>query len=673
MSREEELDIDAAQPATTNTTESKVGKIDGKGHQITQAATIINQFTYNFTNGSLTNGFKGAMHIPDEESDDQNNLDAHTPDLNDAFISSADKIIEEIAASSNDATFINTSRARTRTNSDLLPHNSKEIESWYYQELNDGERCFVKACAVLHGATLRAIGEATKELYTAQKDGSRENVQTVSSGEEPPSTLPPQMPETLLWVYERGQQTERARAMRAQISRRENERKPTETEAIPLHSLDTLLERTYTYAAYTNGATRIFWKDTNLGLSNFSIELLRFLAREAAMEEMFGPQAGLRFLDIVKQWPEKFRGERSWRSANALGVIWWHQDAKNLLWRQADKWAKSQQKQDWEHAAALLDGAYQVERLTLKPDANGNINSSVLQLLDRWTATAHKWITTTHQPPVKRGEGYAAARAYALIGRKSPEVALQGLEQLLHFPPRQQSTAKTGRDPAEDLFISGVIKYADIARAGHIRQILKHLANDVELHIRRQGSSRIKRGIDKNAEQSASALHVILTAFILVTSCSLSGVDSNVAATYHPSEHLPKYPICPDNNGKDILLAGILTTAEPLWREQLITLLASIIFEKNYPAAFYLMIRWGEIVLKDESEDAPAFEDAYVQFLVKVGQQILAWSTEQGATRLIALGTYERKLTLWQTDRRLPHPRFRDLAHRVLKGLAQNR
>jgi len=164
-----------------------------------------------------------------------------------------------------------------------------------------------------------------------------------------------------------------------------------------------------------------------------------------------------------------------------------------------------------------------------------------------------------------------------------------------------------------------------------------------------------------------------LTAFFLVTSCSLSAVDINVVATYHPSGHLHEHPICPDNKGRDILLAGILTTSEPLWRNQLTTLLASIILEKNYPAAFYLMTRWGEIVLKNESKDAATLEDAYVQFLVQVGQQVLTWSTDRGATRLVAIGTYKRKLTLWLTDRRLPHPHFKDLAQRVLKELSKIR
>ncbi len=255
----------------------------------------------------------------------------------------------------------------------------------------------MNACAVLHGATLRAIAEATRELYAAQKEkGAIGNLETeVSSSpiiEESPVSFPPppQMPESWAWIYLLGQKDERTRSGQIKANIVRNGPSSVEPGEIPLPSLDVLLERTYTYRSYANGATRIFWKDTDpSGLSNFSIDLLRFLAREAAMEEMFGAQAGQRFLDIVKQWPAKYRGERSWRSANALGVIWWHQDAKNLLWRQADRWAKSQQKQDWEHAAALLDGAYQVERGTMKSGTDENINSSVLQLLDRWITTAH--------------------------------------------------------------------------------------------------------------------------------------------------------------------------------------------------------------------------------------------------------------------------------------------
>lgn len=656
-------------------TENKIDEIGGKRNTTNQANIIMN-FNYNIDSNHDTaspldifndlyiKGFfekdflksrDGFSPISKEKRD--YSLSDILQKLPDSQASTEERFRESIEDSSNDTAYINPSRNQQQTNNTRkLPQNEEEIEHWYYKELSEIDRCFVKACAVLHGSSLNAIADATREFLELLKEETNadmsQTLQTVLLPDEP-ETPPDSLPEALLPAYLMGRQDERERKIYAHVEIQKGTSSTSLAAQFSPGSISSLLERTHTYTLWVNHATRLFWKDAdNNGLSSFSVDILRFLAREATMENILGVQQGRRFTDIVREWPTRYRGERSWRSANALGVVWWYQDARNLLWRQADKWARGQQKQDWEHAAALLDGAYQVEHESIK---QGTVmTSSVLQLLDRWIATSRQ--ATTH-----RGEGHAAARAFDLIGRKSPEIALNGLKQLLHIS--LSPIVPTAKRPyLGDLFISSTIKYVNIARAGHVRLVLKHLADGAYHSIQEKADS-------SRRNSHAAATHVELTAFLLLTSCSLSSVDTSFTAIYAASEPLPDSPPCPDNKGRDILLAGFLTTAEEEWYERLAILLASVIINKNYSAAFYLLSRWGEIVLKDQSKNASVFVDRYIQFLVKIGQLIIAWSARHRTARHIAIGAYRRRLTLWLTDRRLPHENFKVIARKVLDQL----
>src|SRR5206468_6530917 len=121
--------------------------------------------------------------------------------------------------------FVNAFRARTRNSAGVLPRNSKEIGVWYYQELSDMDRCFVNACAVLHGATLRAIAEAMRELYASLKEKNelaetqiQELPAPIAEISPVPNSSPTQMPESLMWIYLLGQQDERTRAAQAKAA-----------------------------------------------------------------------------------------------------------------------------------------------------------------------------------------------------------------------------------------------------------------------------------------------------------------------------------------------------------------------------------------------------------------------------------------------------------------------
>ena len=663
-----------AQTEPVTTTGNTLGKVEGQWHTINQAGEIqtvtnvfvtredvMKGFMRGFTEGVFEKSFKVGVAIGEANEKDGRGPDTASGSPHKASASMDEKLVEGIQSGSTDAAFVNEAGTEATADARALPKNDKEIERWYYQELSERDRCFVKAAAVLHGAPLLEVAEASKELYEPLKERDEER-KAQASEVAPPAPLVPSssISELVTLVHALSQRDERTRTDQVQVGASQG----GSTTLPAVDSGNSLLERTHTYTLRVNGAMRLLWQDADAsGLSGFSVELLRFLAQESALEDIVGSQSGQHFLDIIGQWPAKYAGERSWRSASALGVIWWHQNAQKLLWGRANEWASSQREQDWEHAAALLDGAYQVERDTMKVGADNVVNSAVLQLLEQWVVIAQEAET-------ERGEGYAAARAYALIGRKSPEIALKGLERLLCFLPQPKGINEGPRYPPENLFVFSVLKYIDIVRSGHVRQVLKHLAEGAERLAHWRGSSQMRGERRENRHQSTVALHVIFTAFFLVAACSLSAVDKDAPASYSPGKRLPDHPSCPDSKGRDILLVGLLAKAERhLWQDQLAMLLCALIMEKNVLPALYLLRRWGEIVLKDKSKDAVAIEAVYEQFLVKVGKLILDWSADRGSGRTFAIGAYKHELTLWETDMRLPQPGSKKLAQKVLSQL----
>jgi hypothetical protein len=642
---------------------ASVHKVDGQS-QVSQAAIIYQTFNNLTFSRELDKYLRTgeALGVSDQDTTDQvesvQNTTNKTPD------STSEKIRREIQFGSSGAAYVISSKGQTGERSGKLPESDKEIEVWYYQ-LNEQERCLVRAAAVLHGAPFSAIAEATNELYL-QARAKIEVEQSVLPSLQP-NTDTPSAPATLIeaqMLFLRMHQEAQMRT--TPISSNTNSPAASKPDSTPTGSISDLLEHTHLYLRRANGATRLFWQDADeaSGLSRFSTELLRFFSHEVNVEGMFA-QPGQSFLNIIKQWPEKYQGERSWRSANAMGVIWWYQDARTLLWTQATDWAKSTRRQDWERAAALLDGAFRVEQDTIWNDESSVLNSSVIQLLNQWTNVAH-------QATIRRGEGYATARAYALISRKYPAVALKGLQRLLRFPANGTIRPEVA-ELQKDLFIASVVKYIDIVKSGHIRQVLAHLANGIDQPANgpMTFTTTDTRRDRENAQQSTTDLNVILAAFILVTLCSLSGVNPQTNPSYSSTEALPDLPDCPNHGGKDVLLAGLLTKAEqPVWQKQLAILVGALLMEKNDETAFYFLRSWGEIVLKDVSPEANSLQTAYSYFLIEIGKQLHIWLSERKSTRFFALNVYKRKLRLWLTDKRLsPHSKFQLVAKNVLAEL----
>jgi hypothetical protein len=635
-----------------------VGRVDGHS-QVTQGQIILQNIIS--IGAELTKGFRDS-DTPGAEGQDVPDRADHGQEATDnkATDSAGEKILEEIQSASDDAAYVISSRDTPGVSKTRLPASNAEIERWYVP-LSEYERCLVKTAAVLHSAPFSAVSEATRELYLQVRDRLQaEPPPEASPGPEEkkrdaPTTTTETLSSFLLWLHQE-EQGHRHQASGASLSR----------ASAFTGSTTELLKRTHLYIRRVNGAMRLFWEDADetSGLSSFSTRLLRFLAREADMERTFARQ-GESFLDIVRQWPEKYHGELSWRSANALGVIWWYQNARELLWAQASTWARSSRQQDWGHAAALLDGAFRVEQYEIAHNVTHAQSSSVLQLLAQW-------INVAHQATSERGEGYAAARAYALIGRKYPEVALKGLQRLLIFPASREIKPEVAL-LQQNLIIKGVLKYIDIVKSGHIRQVLAHLAGSLDQPA--SGSITFTspdiRKSRIQAQQHSNDLQVTLAAFILVSSCSQSGANVQAVPRYSSTEALPDLPLCPDREGKDVLLAGLLTEAEqPAWSKQVAMLAGALLMENADEAAFYLLRNWAEIVLRDTGPQAQALRQAYQHFLVQVGQQLHSWLSERQSQRFFALGVYKRKLRQWTTDRRLsPRHKFQQLAEQVLSRL----
>ena len=162
FSEDDALDDDTPQLVSKNTSENAIGDIDGEGNYIVQTE----KFYVNITNimVDLENAYKDRVDITNEDDEDQSNFADTAGSSNDIPTSLEEKFTEEIIASSNDVPFVDTSRAKIRADSRGLPHTSEEIEAWYYQELNERERCFVNACAVLQENSLRCGKKRSKPI-----------------------------------------------------------------------------------------------------------------------------------------------------------------------------------------------------------------------------------------------------------------------------------------------------------------------------------------------------------------------------------------------------------------------------------------------------------------------------------------------------------------------------
>lgn len=533
------------------------------------------------------------------------------------------KFEEAIGATSTGTAYVNPGASEGEASKSELP---EQLDEWYFERLTEREQCFVQAAAVLHGAPVHDVSSAAYELYKPLEEEEKQRQNLLLQSES---------------MSVEGIRLATTRPKRAAGSQ--------------------LLARTYTVTHKIRGAERLLWRDADVsGLSDFGVKVLRFLASEAAL----GNELEQSFLEELKVWPRKFQGECAEKATWALGVIWWGQDM-NQLWRLADTWARSENAQDWRRAAALLAGAYEVERNELGENADQPNRSQILRQVSSWVKEAH---TST-----KTSIGCAAAYAYGLIGKQAPKFSLDGLKGLLRFP-QSKADNKEVNAPL-DVFVSGVWSYVILALSGYVRDVLEHLAGSTEeLSHQRQVPQETgeRRQYSRQREVSLAS---IFDAFFFIASASFAATLENTPADYSPTEGLPEppeSPAIPDPKGRDVVLIGILAEEEVIWRGHIATLLCAMIVESHDKQAFDLMHQWAEIVLKQRGEEALLLREMYCQFMVDVGHDVKRWCdyiTNSGYRPLPAFDAYRRRLKLWQSDSRLKQSPLGSFADEVLRGL----
>ena len=116
----------------------------------------------------------------------------------------------------------------------------------------------------------------------------------------------------------------------------------------------------------------------------------------------------------------------------------------------------------------------------------------------------------------------------------------------------------------------------------------------------------------------------------------------------------------PDNQGRDILLAGILSDEEHLWHAQLSTILCAMIFIEKEASAFLIMRKWAEIILSGQIPERDEARFRLVKFIVGVGARVQQRSQKNarpGLRPLPITGLFKHELIRWQTEgRRTRHP-----------------
>ncbi len=504
-------------------------------------------------------------------------------------------IFRKYGEAHNTPSFVNAgAEAGAKSNNVKLPETLEEISDWYCNELSDLEICFVQAAAVLHGAPVHLITAEANKLY--------EPIQKVK--------------ERRLVLLSEIDSTDSAHLL--SLSAQKTWSKELQT-------------RTYTTISCI-GAKRLLWQDANTsGNSLFASRLLSVIAQESASS--MGERAGQDFLTRLEKWSETLTGECGWRATRALGVVWYDLDQTRLR-KMANGWAGSE---EWWRAANLMDGAYEAEYAKIGEKADHASSSMVLDVLEEWVEKAHSSLQIY--------PGCAAARAYERIGQRFLQPALSGLDSLLHFPLREEDNEV--KIPLA-IFASAVWSYLILARFGYAREVLGHLASNLDRlsHQRQPHQSREKR------DQRAICLEAMFNVFLFIATASLSGTNDDNESKYDTSQKLTEHPPIPDEEGKDVLLAGILAVDEWDWRDHLMTILCAMLVEQQAKVAFDLMRAWAEMVLAEQNSQALELRTEYIRFVAGVGKRVGQWDNDLSAEFNFRglIDTFKRKLDDWRLD-----------------------
>lgn len=487
----------------------------------------------------------------------------------------------------------------------LSQWNEEEIASWYYN-LSGYEQCYVQAVAVLHGAPASEISKRADGLYVLFKM-EREPV-------EAPTQQAIQAPSR--------------NALQLPLPPSLHDR-----------SSATLYQKTHTFTQRVEGVERLFWRDVDTyGQSVFGLRFLDFLAKELLSKGEHGKD----FLDRLEQWSSEGQEECRLFSARALGIFLWRQDVA-VLRQKAAKWARNRSLLSWRRTAMLLNGAYDIDRLNQKSEERP-ATSSVLALLQEWKERGQKLSETT----VNSTDIYAkcaAANAYELIGKHFPEIAIQGLEQLLLSTPPEAKNAH--------LLLAAITSaYVSLSWSGHVPRILTYLAQMVEQALLQPGRLPTFRQRLMQQQQCVLKLKVSFNAFFFIVATSLPEEASIDPLLYE--KPLPDPLVFPDPLGRDMILAGLCDQGAGSWFEQIVVLVAAAIMEKTREyrsPAFDLIQKWMQYFPQqtdNERESSPL--SALRRFLLRLDATLDTWCRDlkkRGKVPSPARTVYRRQLQRW--------------------------
>jgi hypothetical protein len=511
-----------------------------------------------------------------------------------------------------------------------IPQTDEEIAEWYII-LNEYEQCLVQAMAIFAGASIPEVAYAANRLYKSIEDAAKRQSSTQPPGEQqPPPTVKNQ--------------------------------------------LSTLKDRLYLRQRRFAREECLFWQDTDTdGISQFQLRLLNFLAYSAPM----WPESI--FLSQLRAWADSLEmdDDNAFRATRALGVVLWHY--VGTLREIANSWTTKQSKM-WYRAATLLYGAYEADCQAFGANANDPAKSPVLQLLGQWVRKARQSGAVN--------KGCAAALTYTLIGERSLKTAISGLNSLLELPrikkgnARKQETEtsqETGVEITEEVYECVVLGFHELAVSGYLVEIMHYLAHQVEgvAYHRLPLTDMTYTEREYYRVQRQLTLIFALDTFFRIAGTSFHNVKTGQDwVNYSPAKALPS-PLSPINrDGREVLLASILLTAESPLYAPLRSLLCAVLIENTgdlRDLGFDLLRQWADFVLKDQSPRPSLVRQAYIQFLVELSQEMQKWSRHTDALGFHASPAtvrFQRRLQQWQQEGRRRQLPIETLAQEVLALLS---
>lgn len=517
-----------------------------------------------------------------------------------------------------------------------LPETEEEFSEWYYR-LSDYEQCYVQVAAVLHGAPAHEVSKRADSLYKRLY----EHIANLES-----------------FLFSGSQSADGRETQQRGTSRFSD----TFLRKMPGRELRV---NTHTMTRRIEGVERLYWQDVDsYGLSTFGFHLLAFLSSEFISRGEHGQIS----LKVLEDWSKESSDEISWKAARSYGVVLWCHNT-DRLGSIAEEWAKADSLRSRRRTAELLDGAFEIERLKTDKVKNESTSSVVLRLMDDWVNRVHAEFgkVNTGASMSNINLGCTVASAYGWIGKRSPDIALDGLEHLLKLP-QSRSSNETDR-----IFATGVSTYVTLTWSGHVRYVLERLAASAERLSHHRDLPRKAEERQKYRRQREVHLNAILEAFFLIAATSLTELGDYHTTSYSLTEPFPTNPAIPDPYGRDVLLLGLFTASDV--RENITALLCAAIVEKKSKPVFEFLRHWADIVLKTRRGQEGKAEEIYVsfrQFIVNLGKTVDEWCLDLeklGLRSPQAFDVFKNRLEQWYIESRFHSFPTSALAQEILNQL----